>query len=173
MPLDRLLTMLRNLQLRPRAAHVLVVERDDGHVFVKATYNPRGRLIALNAGGCLTHRWHAIDTPHAEEIALQLGADLRVQRLDAHGPWYVAEFEDVMRRIAAFDPKTGERIPAAIAMGALVQVSGAGRGEVKAFRGDYLVVKLDEPLGGHVNTVLAPRALVKPVLRVVAGDRAA
>jgi hypothetical protein len=165
MPLEMLMKLIRHL--RPRAAHILVVEPDDGYTFMKATFNPHGTLQALNGAGLLTHRWEALDTAYAEEIALRVGAQLNLLRVDAFGPWYVADFDDVMRIMHDFDLETGRRMrDARFEVGQRVQVTGAGRGHITEIRGSRVVVKLENPTG-PLECVVASRSLVKPVLTMV------
>lgn len=160
-------------KLRPKASHILIVERDDGHTFLKATFNPRTALQTLNGAGMLTHRWQAIDSPHAEEIALRVAGEFEVYRVDAHGPWFIAEYDDVLRTLQDFDIATGKRVrDDRFQLQQPVQVESVGRGVISAFSGRLIVVKLDQPRG-NVSRVLAPRSLVKPVIRADASRGAA
>lgn len=168
MPIERLMQILR--RLRPTAAHVLIVERDDGHTFLKSTFNPRGTLQTLHTAGMLTHRWEAIDSAHAEEIALRVSAEFNLYRVDAFGPWFATSYDEMHRVLKDYDAATGARIrDDRFVINQRVQVTGAGRGTVVKVHSKDVVVNLDEPLAG-TKQVLAPKALVRPVLRVVTGD---
>ena len=167
MPLEWLMRYLSNL--RPKAAHILVVERDDGHTMLDATFNVKGRLALLNGGGCLTHCWMAIDSPYAEEIVAQVAHELRPFAKDGFGPWYAADYQKVARLVGDYNPTTGARYrDMRFEVGGRVSVAGAGKGTLTGFRGPMLVVKLDKPCG-HANSVIASRAIVKPVLRASLG----
>lgn len=171
MKLKELLTMISNI--RPKAVHLLVFEAGEGKTCVKSTYNPRGWLLMMNAAGCMTHRWKAIDTPYAEEIASAIAGRLKVAQLDAFGPWFAAEYDFVMRIVDEYDFTTGRPlVDIAYGVGARVLVRDAGCGCVRSFRNGHLVVKLDKPLAEGVNTVIAPKAIVKPVVRLAVGGGA-
>jgi hypothetical protein len=166
MRLEWLMNLVK--QLRPRAAHILIVERDDGHTYLASTFSADNALYRLNGAGLLTHRWLAIDTPHAEDIVAAVAKDFAPARLDAFGPWYLADYDEMLRTLQDFDALTGKRLrDARFEVGARVQVTGAGRGHIKAFRGPMLVVKLDSPRGS-CSEVITSKSLVKPVLRVIA-----
>jgi hypothetical protein len=153
--------------LRPQAAHILIVERDDGHTHLISTFNPRGVIARLNGAGMLTHRWQAVDSEHAESIVAAVGMEFRHARHDAFGPWYASDYDDVLRVLNDYDPATGKRWrDARFEIGSRVQVTGAGRGHVKSFRGPMVVVKLETPQGDS-REVIAPKSLLKPVLRLI------
>lgn len=153
--------------LRPQAAHILIVERDDGHAHLVSTFNPRGVIARLNGAGMLTHRWQAVDSEHAESIVAAVGMAFRYARRDAFGPWFAADYDDILRVLNDYDPATGKRWrDERFEIGSRVQVAGAGRGHVKSFRGPMIVVKLEAPQGA-VGEVIAPKSLVKPVLRLI------
>lgn len=159
--------------LRPRAAHIVIIERDDGHTFFASTFNPRGVVARMSGAGFLTHRWQAVDSPHAEEIVKAVGREFNLHRVDAFGPWYAADYDDILRVLNDYDPESGRRWrDARFEIGTRVQVQGAGRGHIHSFRGPMVVVKLDTPRGTCAE-VIAAKALVKPVLRLISDSRPA
>ena len=103
--------------LRPRAAHIVLVERADGRVLVGATFFPRERLVLLRAAGLLEKSWSIIDAPHAEEIVAALRAAVRDVELDAFGMWFALPYCVASLRVRALDPRF-ERVTLAAAPGA-------------------------------------------------------
>lgn len=155
---------------RPTAAHIVIVERDDSHTYLASTFNPEGCVRRLNGAGLITHRCQVVDSPYSEEIVEAVGREFKLHRQDAFGPWYVADFDDVLRVLNDYDMQTGRRWrDARFEVGARVQVQGAGKGCIKSFHGQKLVVSLDAPVGA-AREVIAPRSLVKPVLRLIPGS---
>jgi hypothetical protein len=152
---------------RPKAAHIVILERDDGHTYFASTFNPQGVVLRLNGAGFLTHRCQVVDSPHAEAIVEAVGRQFELHRRDAFGPWYVADYDDVLRVLNDYDTETGRRWrDARFEIGARVRVTGAGKGAIKGFRGQMLIVTLDTP-SGAAREVIAPKSLVKPVLRLI------
>lgn len=153
--------------LRPKAAHIVILERDDGHTFLTATFNPQGVVLRLNGAGLLMHRMQVIDTQHAEPIVEAVGRHFSLHRRDAFGPWYAADYDDVLRVLNDYDMQTGRRWrDERYEVGSRVRVQGAGKGRITGFRGPHIVVDLDGPAGA-TSIVIAPKSLVKPVLRPV------
>lgn len=153
--------------LRPRAAHILIVERDDGHTFLDSTFNAPGSIARLNGAGLLIHRWQVVDTDHAEDIVRLVGHQFELHRRDAFGPWFAADYDAVLRVLNDYDTNTGKRWrDERYTIGSRVRVEGAGKGKLTGFRGRHLIVTLDSPAGG-AHQVIAPHTLVKPVLRPI------
>lgn len=91
--------------LRPRAAHVVLVEREDGRVLVASTFFPRERVVLLRAAGKLGRAWSIIDSPHAEEIVAALRAAVADVELDAFGAWFALPYCVASLRVRALDPR--------------------------------------------------------------------
>ena len=73
----------------------------------------------------------------------------------------------MLRVLNDYDFETGRRWrDARFELGSRVRVQGAGKGSIAGFQGQMILVKLEAP-SGAVREVLAPKSLVKPVLRLI------
>lgn len=150
-------------KLIPGEGYVLVVGRADGKVLITATDNAPGRLALINGASPLEHEVRAVRTQHYKLLAQHLRERFRNCADDAFGLWVIADYSDVVEALEDYDPATGERLRNAhLYVGDTGYVRHMGKGEVRAFRGDRVLMRFGE------ITSYIPRSLVKCVVRVPA-----
>lgn len=147
--------------------YVLVVARGDGKVLVLGTDNARNRLIAINAASPLEHEVRAYRTDHYAVIVDHLRRRFRPLSEDGFGLWFHADPRELFAAIEEYDLATGKRVR----LGEHLRVAGRatvkdfGPGTIMSIDERGAVVKLDRPKG-NLTEVIAPRALLKPHLRL-------
>lgn len=166
----------------PLQAHELplclvAVRTATGVVTFKVTRRPTEQVIHLGTQLVIDQR-SVLATPHAERIARELREQFTDHAVGvvSREPWFLVDWEQVTRAIEDFDPATGWRTRLGdISVGAEVQVDlwnheypdSKRRGQVVGIAGRRYIVKLSQPYG-RVGEVIAPRSMVKPVVRVAA-----
>jgi hypothetical protein len=144
---------------------VIIIQNDAGLCAVLDTREPHRNLMHI-ASTYTIERREALATHCHQEIAWQLREWLTSKH--AGMPWAMVDFEDLKAQLAMFDPMTGKRRSlGGINVGDRVATADLGRGKVVAIRPDgRFQINLDNPKG-TLYSVLAPRSLIKPVLRPV------
>jgi hypothetical protein len=151
--------------LLPGEGYVLIVGRGDGKTLIIGTDNAGPRLALINGASPLEHNVRAVRTHHYKLITAQLRERFRLFADDAFGHWVHADFSDVVEAAEDFDPISGERIRnGALYVGDTGYVSKVGKGIVKGFRGDRVLMRFTDEI-----TSLIPRSCVKSVVRVGQG----
>jgi hypothetical protein len=120
-------------KIHPR---ILVVRRaGDGLVHIGALCSPEERIQLLQSYGVPIDTHVATrPTPHAQRIVANLKRRFSSAALDVSGPWFLVEYERVLRAVGEYDLDTGERVASdEIALHNTVWVDGFGCGKVTGF----------------------------------------
>lgn len=162
-------------KLNPHAGHILVVGRGDSKVLVLGTANAGNRLGFVAQASPLELDVTALETEHYREIERDLIVRFGAYRDDGYGHWLQAEYGQVVAALNEYDLDTGARIRSGtLKIGDRVFVPTIGKGEITGFvtgaaaarmgmQSSERVTVFSEDAGRFVS---APRAMVKPVLRL-------
>lgn len=138
---------------------ILIAEQANGLVHIGAIDQPHARLELLQAFGATINRKHITErSPHALAVAAALRSGFATQLLERGGPWYVAEYREVMAALDQWDLTDGIRVGTKrLSLGTKVNVPEIGEGTVIGFEMSGRVsVAIDRAPRGML-TVLAHR----------------
>jgi hypothetical protein len=165
--------------IQPLHPSLVALQTATGAVTFLVTRHPAVQLEHFGMQLEVAHRL-VVTTPHADRIA----NELRIEFADAQTttfcdrPYFLADWEDVVRVIGEFDAATGRRLTrSGVSVGDAVWVDistacpqflgRSRRGEVTGISGRRYLVRLDDPIGDLVS-FWAPRKHIKPVIRAAA-----
>lgn len=147
--------------------HVIIAARADGAIGLFYAREPLNWLAALGTHAVLED----VEVRPGEAAAKVIEA-LRGKFQAAHFPglalpWYLIDYRQAINALNEFDLDTGERARVAIDTEVMV-LPDRNRGSVMGYtRGGQIVVRLHASRN-VANVVIAPTAMVKPVIRMPA-----
>jgi hypothetical protein len=147
--------------------HVVIAERHDHVVGALWTRHPR-ELLSILAGATLGRvcTCARAATPRGWCAASPSASSTSITAKSMDSFWTVADFEEVVAALGEYDLERGVRIESAgMRINDEVHVTGWGRAIVTGFADSgHVTVRLTHP-GANAYGAVAPRSLVKPVIR--------
>lgn len=152
----------------PGELHIVVAERHDQVTGVFWTRSPQ-QFLANLASSTHLGRTESHACAHAARVLAGLARrfedSIEVRAFECF--WTAADFEEVLAALGEYDLERGILIErAGVKLDHPVYVTKLGRGIVTGFtQCGRVIVRLDRPTAHAQASAIAPRSMVKPVLR--------